>query len=196
MHASDGQLVEACLRGDHDAWGTLVDRYTRLVYSIARRSGASDADADEIVQSVFLIVFRRLDSLRDQSRLSSWLISITHRECWRVYRLRQRNSAVSDAYFADVSAPDPDEAARWEQQHLVRTALAELGGQCEALLTGLYLNSGDVSYEALAASLGLATGSIGPKRARCMARLEKILLRMGFQPDAGSEAAMKAAENA
>lgn len=85
-HGSDPALVQACLDGAETAWETLVERYGRLVYAIARRSGVSPEDADDVFQVVFTTLFRRLHGLRDQTRLSSWLITVTHRESWRVAR--------------------------------------------------------------------------------------------------------------
>ena len=77
---NDLQLIQACLAGRHDAWDELVDRFKRLVYSIPRRYGFSDADADDVFQNVFIILYRKLDTVRDHERLAGWLIRTTHRE--------------------------------------------------------------------------------------------------------------------
>ncbi|MFG0253196.1 MAG: RNA polymerase sigma factor [Phycisphaerales bacterium JB038] len=69
----------------------LVDRYARLIYSIARDCGLGSADAEDAFQNVFLALHRRLDSLRDQTRLSSWLITTARRECWRVVISQEDN---------------------------------------------------------------------------------------------------------
>jgi RNA polymerase sigma factor (sigma-70 family) len=79
-------LVRACLDGDERAWQELVDRYGRLVYSVPRRLGLSAADADDVFQNVFVLLYQHLGSLRDQGRVSSWLITAAHRESWRVGR--------------------------------------------------------------------------------------------------------------
>ena len=50
---SDADLIKACLDGRQAAWDEVVDRYGRLVYSIPRRYGFSDADADDIFQTVY-----------------------------------------------------------------------------------------------------------------------------------------------
>ena len=172
--------IEACLRGDKRAWDEIVERYGRLVYSIPRRYGMSDADADEVFQNVFLILFRRLRSLEDRERLSAWLITTTHRECWRIGR--QSGMVGLDEQIADVGEPNTEDAVRWEQQHLVRVALETLGGRCEALLQRLFLNGGGGSYEDIARELGMKAGSIGPTRARCFRKLERILVDLGVHP--------------
>ena len=104
-HESDAALVRACLAGDEDAWEELVDRYGRLVYSIPRRLGLSAVDADDVFQNVFAALFRRLADLRDQSRLTSWLITTTYRECWRAGKQVWRHAGL-DATIVDVGAPD------------------------------------------------------------------------------------------
>ncbi|HYN88697.1 MAG TPA: sigma factor, partial [Ardenticatenaceae bacterium] len=73
VYRSDPALIQACINGDQSGWNELVDRYGRLVYSIPQRYGLSATDADDVFQNVFTIVLRRLESLRDQTRLSAWL---------------------------------------------------------------------------------------------------------------------------
>ena len=175
----DAQLVAACLKGDQAGWSELVDRYGRLVYSIPRRYGLSDAEADDVFQGVFATLFRRLSGLRDPNRLSAWLITCAHRESWRVGKQSNRNQHLNDA-IVNVGSPSNDEIERWETQHKVREGLRQLGGPCEKLLTALFVQGGERDYQTIASSLGMPVGSIGPTRARCFKKLEPILRRLGF----------------
>ena len=178
----DLRLVEACCGGNQAAWGELVDRYGRLVYSIPASYGMSGADADDVFQCVFTILYRKLETIRDRTRLSAWLIRTTHRECFRVTR-RRRHHVEIDETIEDDDTPCEEQAAAWEQQHIVRQALRRLGGRCERLLTALFLSpAGRLSYEVVARKLGLKAGTIGPTRARCFDKLERILIDMGFEP--------------
>jgi len=192
---SNSELIRQCRRGSETAWHQLVDRFGRLVYSIPRRYGMNASDADDIVQTVFTILFRRLDRLEESERLGAWLITTTQRECWR--QMRQSRDAASratdlegrsdpfDAASADgpTSRSPEDEARLWEEQHLIRRAMNELGGRCEELLTALFVQGPEQSYEAVARKLNIPVGSVGPTRARCFAKLEKILAELGFEPD-------------
>jgi RNA polymerase sigma factor (sigma-70 family) len=186
MHRSDPELIKACQRGDQSAWNDLVDQYGRLVYSIPRRYGLSDADADEVFAGVWATAFRKLDDLRDDTRLSAWLITTTHRECWRIGKKRGTYKQL-DATIADVSGPSTEQAQTWERQHQVRTALQQLGGRCEELLTALFLERGgaEANYESIARRLDMPVGSIGPTRARCFKKLQTILEEMGFGSNGG-----------
>jgi RNA polymerase sigma factor (sigma-70 family) len=184
---SPARHLAACRRGDRGAWDAMVDQYGRLVYSIPRRYGLSEADADDVFQGVFLQLFRRLDAIRDPDRLSSWLITTAHRECWRVGKRSANVSAHGvdlEERIPDLAAPAAEDAEAWEQQHLVREALEQLGGRCQALLSALFTSGTTPNYEAIAQQLGMRVGSIGPTRARCFRKLEKILLELGVDvPD-------------
>lgn len=178
-YRSDPALIQACLDGDESAWNELVERYGRLVYSIPQRYGLSPSDADDVFQNVFTIVLRRLDSLRDQTRLSAWLITTTHRECWRLGK-QARGQTELDETIADGRIPPSEQVQRWERQQLVREALSQLDPRCQELLTALFLDSTSPSYEEVAERLGMAVGSVGPTRARCFKKLETILEALGI----------------
>ena len=177
----DDRLVEGCLGGRQDAWDELVERYGGLVYSVARRAGVGDADAEEVFQNVFLIACRKLATLRDPERLAAWLIRTTARETGRLGVRAGRTRALENGPEEPGAASDED-AAAWERQHLVRQALRRLGGRCEALLVALFLAPGAPNYQTIARNLGMKMGSIGPTRARCFRKLEKILAEMGLDP--------------
>lgn len=178
MYRSDPALIQSCLDGDESAWNELVERYGRLVYSIPRRYGLAGPDADDVFQNVFSIVLRRLPTLRDRTRLSAWLITTTHRECWRLGKLASTDAELVEG-LVDVSAPPAQQLMLWERQHLVRQALSQLDARCQALLTALFLEPETPNYEEIAARLGMAVGSVGPTRARCFKKLEAILVEMG-----------------
>lgn len=181
VHLSDPLLVRACLAGDDGAWNELVDRYGRLVYSIPRRLGLSEADAEDVFQNVFVTLLRSLGQLRDQTRLSAWLITTTRRETWRLGRTGARRA--EDELDESLPADDPaalDDVLRWEREDGVRQAMLRLDGRCRELLTALFLEPATPSYEAVASRLGIPVGSIGPTRARCFKKLDAILRELGI----------------
>jgi RNA polymerase sigma factor (sigma-70 family) len=178
---SDAELIAACLDGSQAAWDEMVERFGRLVYSIPRRHGFSDPDAEDVFQSVFSILYQKLGTIREAGRLAPWLIRTTHRVCYRIGKHSPRHADL-DGVIQDVSAPDQEDADAWEQRHLVHNALRRLGGLCQRLLTALFLAPGPPSYEVIARDLGMKAGSIGPTRARCFLKLEKILAELGVGP--------------
>jgi RNA polymerase sigma factor (sigma-70 family) len=175
---SDPKLIEACLQGDRAAWDELVRRYARLVWSVGRRSGLSAADADDVHQIVFATLVRRLHDLRDRERLSSSLITTTSRECRRLLS-RERGRAQADG--AGGNAPASPEFGRDEEERqLVRDATDRLDARCRDLLTALFTAAGEPHYPEIAERLGIPIGSIGPTRARCLAKLEALLRAAGL----------------
>ncbi len=172
-------LIQGCLDGDESAWKELVERYGRLVYSIPRRYGLSAADADDVFQNVFAIVLRSLHGLRNQTCLSAWLITITHRETRRLAKSAPLNAELDDT-IPDDASPASDHVQRLELQQAVREALAEMNDCCKELLSSLLLDDAP-SYQQLAERLGMAVGSIGPTRARCFKKLEAILRERGIE---------------
>jgi RNA polymerase sigma factor (sigma-70 family) len=178
-HRSDPALVQACVARDQRAWEELVDRYSRLIYSIPRRYGMSEADADDVHQNVFRILAEKLEQLQDQTRLSSWLITTAHRECWRLRRNSGEVAQPLDGNRIDDRMPQ-EEVQTLERRQLVRQALNAIGSPCRDLLQALFLEPSEGSYEQIAARLGMKVGSIGPTRARCLEKMAATLKELGL----------------
>ena len=176
MFRSDQELVQACLGGESGAWDVMVERYGRLVYSIPVKLGLKEADADDVFQSVMSIVLRHLPSLRDEARLSAWLIRTTYRESWRHARdAQRRRGQLLDETWADASTPTDAQVVRMERQELVRQAMGQLDERCAKLIRAFFFEATPLSYDEIASELGMPVGSIGPTRARCFKKLERLL---------------------
>lgn len=180
----DPELIEACLKKKNQAWEALLVRYQRLIYSIPLRYGLSEHDAGDIFQNVSLLLLENLTRLRDRQRLGAWLVITTRRECWRMLRQRQKSVRFVESnhpveQVAD-DLPSEDDFIALERQSLVRSALELMGAPCRQLLTFLFYAEPRPSYDEIARELGLPAGSIGPTRARCLAKLMKILDKMGL----------------
>ncbi len=175
--SNDASLVQACLAGDPGAWHLLVERHSRLVYGVARRFGLPTADADDVFQEVFALVFEHLAELRDKTRLVFWLYTITRREC---LRLTRRNSLYTelDEAVHDGGSTTSDAVEQWERERLVQQALERLDPRSRELLQALFFTDGPPRYDEVSERLGIPRGSIGPTRARLVKKLELILLDM------------------
>ena len=176
----DARLLSACLAGDESAWATIVERYSRLIFSIALKSGLDEDDAADVVQNVFTIVLRRLETLQQPDRFSAWLITTTHRESWRLSKTRREEQLPEGFDPIDVEAATDAPVVAWEHAMFTHQALGRLGGQCQRLLELLFLRDDRPDYKEIAAELGIAVGSIGPIRARCLKRLEACLAEFGI----------------
>jgi RNA polymerase sigma factor (sigma-70 family) len=181
---ADSPLVEACLKGDQDAWRELVARYSRLVLSVPRHYGLGEDDAHDVFQNVFAALVEQLPKLRDRSCLAKWLIATTRRQAWRQIQRQRRPVPLDNVPEMPDEAPLPAALAmRWERQHAVRQAVRRMGGRGAQLLTALYLEEPAPSYDEVARRLRIPRGSIGPTRARCLAKLLEVLRAEGLDED-------------
>jgi RNA polymerase sigma factor (sigma-70 family) len=181
----DRAIVEACLGGDSEAWEALILRYQRLIYSIPIRAGFSPVDAADIFQSVCLTLFQKLATLRKQDKISSWLMTITSRECWRVVEKRRRETKPSiydQDYEQDIvnrlasEEPLADERRiSFERQQTVRGAIDGLSERCRQLIRLLFYANEETSYADIARQIKAPLNSIGATRARCLQKLKRIL---------------------
>lgn len=185
LHIDDRALVEACVGGDAEAWEALVLRYQRLIYSIPIRSGFSPVDAADIFQSVCLKLFQKLATLRKQEKISSWLMTTTTRECWRVVEKRRRETqpSIYDEDFerdlvnqlVSVEPHADQQCIAFERQQAVREAIEALSERCRSLITLLFYSREEPSYSDIARLIKVPLNSIGATRARCLQKLKRIL---------------------
>jgi RNA polymerase sigma factor (sigma-70 family) len=177
IEASDSELINGCINGESEAWKVLVERYGRLIYTVAMRYDLSEADADDVFQTVCVILLNKLTTLRQPSKIGSWLVSITRRECWKLLRRREITSDPLEEQMENYTDPDelPDEmAARYEEQRRIREAMAKLSKRCRQLIHYLYYDRSNPSYEDIGRSMGMPEGSVGPTRARCLEKLRAV----------------------
>src|SRR5712691_680661 len=78
---SDAELVDLCLEGDRLAWETLILRYKRLMYSIPAKYRFDESECEDVVSDVCITLLKGLHALRDHSKVYSWLMTTTNREC-------------------------------------------------------------------------------------------------------------------
>jgi len=170
-------LVARARSGDKQAWDALVERYAPLIWSICGRHRLGAADAGDVSQSVWLRLVGQLDKIRDPAALPGWLATTTRRECRQVLRAARGSRPV--AYVLDVeNLPDvlagttEQEVLAAERQAALREAFGDLDPSSQQLIT-LLIQDLPVSYAEISARLGIAVGSIGPYRGRCLAKLRR-----------------------
>ncbi|WP_344202236.1 sigma-70 family RNA polymerase sigma factor [Aeromicrobium alkaliterrae] len=168
---SDTELLQRCRASDAAAWDLLVERYERLVFSVALRNGLSREDAADVTQTTFVALIDSLHRLEDDQRLASWLMTVARRQAWRVRSTSRRDVPLET--LVEPATEDPYEL--WDTQTVVHDALATLGGTCRELLLALYFDPAEPSYADIATRLGRSVGGIGPLRGRCLERLRTLM---------------------
>jgi len=175
----DEALIRECLQGNEQAWGNLIDKYKNLIFSIPIKIGLSQDDASEVFQMVCAELVKQLPNLRKPRALPKWLISVATHESFRTAN-RNRRFVDADESIEDTASPGgsrrADEIIRQaEREQLLRDAISSLQPRCQKLIFMLFFEEPVRSYEEVAQELGLAEGSIGFIRGRCLQRLRKQL---------------------
>jgi len=182
-HHEDEQLVASCIQGDHEAWSRLIDKYKNLIFSVPIKYGFSRDDAADIFQEVCLGLLSDLKTIRDPRALAKWLLTVTAHKCF--HRKRQGRRFVSMDSEVDQPEPEiPPEAvqivAEAETEQALREAMADLPARCRRLIEMLFFDQPSRPYRDIAQSLGLAVGSIGFTRQRCLEKLRKRVEDFGI----------------
>jgi RNA polymerase sigma factor (sigma-70 family) len=170
-------LVTRARTGDKQAWDALVERYATLIWSICRRHRLSDADAEDVGQSVWLQLVDQLDGIRDPAALPGWLATVTRRECLRVLGAVQ--GPLAAGYVMDAETILDEQAGTAEQELLaaerhaaLREAFRDLPPSGQRLIL-LLIEDPPVPCAEISARQGIPVGSIGPTRSRCLDKLRR-----------------------
>ena len=179
----DARLVSECLGGSEEAWRALIFKYKNLIFSIPVKYGFSTDDATDIFQAVCLELLSELPKLRAVQALPKWIMQITAHKCFHRKQQQQRTE-VLDPSAQEFQKSTPSRAQEIlqeaEDEHILRQAMAALPPRCRELVHMLFYDEPVRPYQEIAATLGIAVGSIGFIRQRCLERLRKRLLEAGF----------------
>jgi RNA polymerase sigma factor (sigma-70 family) len=176
----DASVIDLVARvgdGDQDAWNELVERYSPLVWSICLRYRLDRDDIEDVRQSVWMLLIERIGTLREPAALPGWLSTTTRNECLRVLRVSRRHDHGS-LPPEDLMPPDPNavqvdrDILEAERDDALRAAFDGLSPGCRQLLSMLVADP-PVPYAEISAALGVAVGSVGPTRARCLDHLRR-----------------------
>ena len=180
---NDTLLVKECLAGNEQAWSLLIEKYKALIYSIPVKYGLPPQEAADVFQATCTELLIRLPDLREPRALPKWLMQVAHHESYRWKRQGQR--MISRDADQDLPEPEiPPIAERLlrqtQEEQMLREAMAALSPQCRRLVELLFYEVPARPYTEVAKELGLAVGSIGFTRQRCIERLRRQLEDLGF----------------
>ena len=151
----------------------LVPRHTPMLWHVARATGLSKQDAEDVVQTVWVSLLSHLDTIRTPEALTAWLVTATRREAWRVSEAGRKTRPADNEWL--LAIPDPkanseERALLAEEQRTLWSALHTLPERCQELLRIVaFVPRPD--YDMVAERLGMRRGSVGPTRLRCLDKL-------------------------
>ncbi|GAA2098254.1 sigma-70 family RNA polymerase sigma factor [Microlunatus panaciterrae] len=173
-----GRAFAAYRDGDETRMAELVRMLTPILWHTARSMRLDSQTAEDVVQSVWLVLVRKADSITEPLALLQWMLVTTKREAWRVSRIQARTRPED---FDGPGAPDSDSGEAVEDEVLRGDTDAKLWRHIEALpercraLLRVIAFADRPDYAELAKALGMPQGSIGPTRGRCLAKLRLAL---------------------
>ena len=173
LREDDREAIEACQRGDRDAFDRLVQRYQRDVYRLCYRYLNNHEDADDVAQEVFLRAYRAISRFRGDSAFSTWLYRIAVNACLNFRASRKPPSAevpeaIPDPSPGAHSAVEKDERSRW-----VREAVSRLPDKQRA--TVILKVYHDLTHEEVAGILGSTIGTVKANLFHALGNLKKTL---------------------
>jgi RNA polymerase sigma factor (sigma-70 family) len=173
MHDSPVPLLENAARGAEWAWRDIVDRYSSLVWSVCAQFRLGSADTQDVSGAVWLRLVANLARIREPEALPGWLRTTTRHECLRLLRHQNRQVPTGDPLLGELTEPAFDAGLiGTERRTAARRACAGLPARDRELLALLFCDP-PKSYREISATLGIPVGSIGPSRARCLARVRR-----------------------
>lgn len=179
------EILEACRRGDRDAFRTLYEAYQDRVYSMAYYFFHADADAaGEVTQQVFLKLMREMTRFRGDAAFSTWLYRLVVNACVDRSRSRRRDPIGEDPSVLDRVArglSHEELFARREVAASVQRAIAMLPAKLRAAILLRYFE--DLSYAEMANVLNCSMGTVASRLSRGHRLLAKRLapIRAGLR---------------
>jgi RNA polymerase sigma factor (sigma-70 family) len=170
-------LMDAARQGNESALGEIVTELSPLLWQVARAAGLSTSDAEDVLQTVWLRLLAHLDGIHTPAALTGWLVITTRREAWRVSAAARRQRPADTELLSMLPDQEPgseEQVIIDDQRRILWQAIGQLSPRCQELLRIVaFVPRPD--YAAVATELGMPTGSVGPTRGRCLAKLRALL---------------------
>jgi RNA polymerase sigma factor (sigma-70 family) len=182
---TDERLIRECLKGSEEAWNALIDKYRSLIFSVPVKHGLPPDGATDVFQEVCFSLLSSMAEIREPKALAAWLIRTAwHKSLhWRRSQERFAGEEIDDErLMAPGGSQMPGNVLdELEREQLLRDCLRGLPKRCYELIQKLFYESPTRQYKQVAEDLGIAVGSIGFIRGRCLHKLRRGLEEKGFR---------------
>jgi RNA polymerase sigma factor (sigma-70 family) len=167
-------IVHRARAGDSDAWAQLVQRFDRLLRHVARSYRIGPTDVDDVLQATWLNLFEAIDQLRDPAAIGGWLVTATRRNALRRIQRQVREQLTDDPRLGDrADDNEPEQTVlALERGAALAAAVDRLPPRHRDLMNAL-LAEPALGYREVSERVSMPVGSIGPIRARALARLAR-----------------------
>lgn len=176
--AADKALVDRCRNGDLSAFEEIYRAHSGKLFSVACRMLGNPADAEDLLQEIFLSAHRKLDGFRGDAALGTWLYRLATNHCLDYLRSRaSRTDQVTDALDDEAGLFDPGSGKLADQtvsKMDLERAMARLPEGCRAAFV-LHDVQG-LEHREVAEVLGIAEGTSKSQVHKARLRLRALLL--------------------
>jgi RNA polymerase sigma factor (sigma-70 family) len=168
------ELVEAAAAGDRGAWTAIVEQFAARVRRVARTCSLAPHDVDDVEQATWMRLLENIGSIHNPAALGAWLETTARRESLRAIGRNARERPSDEDLLVDdpVESVAEQRVVAAELRAAVSSALGRLPAHQRELLT-LLVREPSPLYGEISRSLQMPIGSIGPTRARALARLRR-----------------------
>ena len=173
---SDTEIISLVLKGDHNAYALLVERYKSYVFTLTLRFTKNREDAEEVSQDIFVKAYRALADFKGTAKFSTWLYTIVNTTCITFLRKKrldvrslddERTFEIADSQDSGFSANQVEQKSK---QNMVNQAIAMLNPDDAEIITLFYKN--EQSLEEIGQILGLEANTAKVRLHRARARLK------------------------
>jgi RNA polymerase sigma-70 factor (ECF subfamily) len=173
---SDSEIISLVLKGDHNAYALLVERYKSYVFTLTFRFTKNREDAEEVSQDIFVKAYRSLADFKGTAKFSTWLYTIVNTTCITFLRKKrldvrslddERTFEVADSQDSGFKANQVEQKSRL---NMVNQAIAMLNPDDAAIITLFYKN--EQSLEEIGQILGVEVNAAKVRLHRARARLK------------------------
>jgi RNA polymerase sigma factor (sigma-70 family) len=167
-------LVCAARAGDEAAWAQLVQRFDRQLRSTARRYQLAPADVDEVVQATWLNLLENIQRIHKPAAVGGWLATTARHNALGRRQRRVREQLTDDPDVgSSAEADEPEVRVLAEERDATLSAAVSTLPVHQRRLVTVLLKQPALDYRQIGEMLSVPVGSIGPTRARALARLAR-----------------------
>jgi RNA polymerase sigma-70 factor (ECF subfamily) len=177
-NTEERELIAAAQQGDRAAFKALYENHRDRVYNLIFYCLTDVRLIEDVLQNVFLKVYRGLPQFRFEANLATWIYRVTINECQNQNR---RNGAryvpfetiLGSGEEIDLASTPDDWHARNERREIVQQAVLQLSPKLRAVVVLKYLEG--LSYDEIAETLECAPGTVASRLNRALEELESRL---------------------
>lgn len=175
--SSTEHTIAACQQGDRAAQQAVYGEYHARVYRLAVRMVGRD-DADDLLQQIFLQVFRKAEQFNHDSQFGTWLFRLATNEC--LQHLRKPGKSAEVRLSGDLPGRRSDNANHLDHSELLETALNRLEPDLRSIFMLRELE--ELDYRQLADTLQISEGTVASRLNRARTQLKQHLVDLGWDP--------------